>query len=123
MVVLVELYYIFKKYDIKYLSYDFLMISLFFIYLIFQSVLYTKKDRYFITVLPFIAYFITNAIYYIFKYINHKISSIKNIKPTTIITAVVVIFLVFNSLSFAASIPGSVRPLPPAAASLSPHSR
>ncbi len=105
MVVLVELYYIFKKYDIKYLSYDFLMISLFFIYLIFQSVLYTKNDRYFITVLPFIAYFITNAIYYIFKYINHKISSIKNIKPSRIITAVVVIFLVFNSLSFAASIP------------------
>lgn len=105
MVVLVELYYTFKKYDIKYLSYDFLMISLFFTYLVFQSVLYTKNDRYFITVLPFIAYFITNAIYYIFKYVNNKISSIKSIKPSVIITAVVVIFLVFNSLSFAASIP------------------
>ena len=58
------------KYKIEYLDYDLLMISLFFIYLVFQSILSTKNDRYFITVLPFMAYFITNTISYIYRYIK-----------------------------------------------------
>ena len=53
------------QYNIDTLDYDLLMISLFVIYIVFQSILSTKNDRYFITVLPFIAYFIANAVVFI----------------------------------------------------------
>lgn len=105
MIVLLELYYMFYDYDVKFLDYDFMMILLFFTYLVFQSVLYTKNDRYFITVLPFIAYFITNAVYYIFKYIDKKIPKVGSFKSSTIITAVITVILVCNCLSFAMSVP------------------
>lgn len=65
--------HILEDYDIWYLNYDLLMLSLLLVYIIFQSILSTKNDRYFITVLPFIAYFITNALYYIYNFIDFKI--------------------------------------------------
>ena len=57
----------------------------------------------FITALPFIAYFIINAISCIYEFIDSKIS----LKPkiSTIISICAVIFLVVNALSFTQSIP------------------
>ncbi|MCI5866532.1 MAG: glycosyltransferase family 39 protein [Methanosphaera sp.] len=103
MVALLILYYVLRGYDIKYLDYDFMMILLLFVYVVFQSVIYTKNDRYFITALPFIAYFIINAISCIYEFIDSKIS----LKPkiSTIISICAVIFLVVNALSFTQSIP------------------
>lgn len=99
------LYYLFR--NVNNLKLDLLMMVLFFVYMVFQSVLYTKNDRYFITVLPFIAYFITNAINEIYLWINNcKTSKIHNIKITTIISACIVMLLVFNTLSFVNTMPG-----------------
>ena len=92
------------QYNIDTLDYDLLMISLFVIYIVFQSILSTKNDRYFITVLPFIAYFIANAVNSIYNYVDDKIIT-KNVKPTTILTALIIVFLVINSLAFVSSIP------------------
>lgn len=96
--------HILEDYDIWYLNYDLLMLSLLLVYIIFQSILSTKNDRYFITVLPFIAYFITNALYYIYNFIDFKIE-IKNIKISTIISIVIVLFLLGNSLCYNNNIP------------------
>ncbi len=93
------------EYDIKNLDYDLFMISLFLFYITFESILTTKNDRYFIAVLPFIAYFITNAISRIYGYINNHTIKFNNIKITTIISLVVVVFLVVNTFSFYNTIP------------------
>lgn len=95
----------FKKYNIEHLDYDLLMISLFLVYLVFQSILSTKNDRYFITVLPFMAYFITNTINYIYRYINNKELKLNRIRLNTVITLLIVIFFVGTSLVFASTIP------------------
>lgn len=94
-----------RDYDIKCLDYDLLMISLFVVYLVFQSILSTKNDRYFITVLPFIAYFISNAISYIYKFLDRKIILKRNIKISTIATVIVAVLLVGNSLAFVDDMP------------------
>lgn len=96
---------LFKKYKIENLDYDLLMISLFFIYLVFQSILSTKNDRYFITVLPFMAYFITNTISYIYNYLNNKELKLNKIKLNTMISLLIVIFFVSTSLGFSSAIP------------------
>lgn len=94
-----------RDYNIKCLDYDLLMISLFVVYLVFQSILSTKNDRYFITVLPFIAYFISNAISYIYKFLDRKIMLKRNIKISTIVTVIVAVLLVSNSLAFVDDMP------------------
>lgn len=104
LAVLFMIKYVMEDYEIKYLNYDLLMLSLFLIYLIFQSILSTKNDRYFITALPFIAYFITNALYYIYNYIDAKIN-IKQVKISLIISSIIVVFLVVNSLYYTSTIP------------------
>lgn len=104
LAVLFMIKYVMEDYEIKYLNYDLLMLSLFLIYLIFQSILSTKNDRYFITALPFIAYFITNALYYIYNYIDAKIN-IKQVKISLIISSIVVVFLIVNSLYYNSTIP------------------
>ncbi|WP_455644702.1 glycosyltransferase family 39 protein [Methanosphaera sp.] len=93
-----------NKYNIKHSDYDLLMISLFVVYLVFQSILSTKNDRYFITVLPFIAYFITCTISNIYKYIDSKFT-FKKIKLSTLVSIIIVIFLILNSLVFLSQIP------------------
>lgn len=103
--ILVIISLLFKKYEIEHLDYDLLMISLFLVYLVFQSILSTKNDRYFITVLPFMAYFITNTISYIYSYINNKELKLNKIKPKTVLTLLIIIFFVSTSLGFASSIP------------------
>jgi len=66
----------------KTLNFNLLMISWFFIYLIFFSYSDVKVNRYFITVLPVIAYFTTYSLDYLIKTIinrkNRKIKDIKN---------------------------------------------
>ena len=104
---LIALYLIFsvlKPYNIERLDYDFLMISLFVIYLIFQSILFTKNDRYFITVLPFIAYFISLSIDSIYNLVDKKIK-MKKIKASAIITCIIAMILLANTLVFVIEIP------------------
>jgi hypothetical protein len=109
LIVLSGLYYLLDVYNIEKLDYEFLMISLFVVYLVFHSILSTKNDRYFITVLPFIAYFITCGLSFIYERIDNRLKkvSIKNysIKVSNIITITLIIFLTVNSLVFAYSIP------------------
>lgn len=106
LVVLGGLYYLLEDYDIDKLDYEFLMITLFVVYLVFQSILTTKNDRYFITVLPFIAYFITCAFEFIYGIIKKKLNiSYGFVDITHIITACIVIFLVASSLTYTANIP------------------
>lgn len=90
------------EYDIEYLNYDLLMLSLFVIYLIFQSILFTKNDRYFITVLPFIAYFITYTINSVFMYMKSFNNGSRIIK---IAVTVIIIALLFNTFIFINEIP------------------
>ena len=75
MIILLVVTELLKDYKIPHLDYDLLMISLFIVYVVFHSILSTKNDRYFITVLPFIAFFITNAIYYFYSFIIISIHS------------------------------------------------
>lgn len=104
MVVLGGLYYLLEDYGIEKLDYEFLMISLLVVYLVFQSILTTKNDRYFITVLPFIAYFIACGLSWIYKLIDEHLSalSIKDYKIniSRIITCVFVLLVVTNSLAY-----------------------
>lgn len=92
-----------KRYDIEYLDYELFMISLLVIYLVFQSILFTKNDRYFITVLPFIAYFITYSLDWIFENID-KIK-VKGISPSKIISIIIIIGLMVNTLFFVSVMP------------------
>ena len=106
IIFLLSLYIIWKvlkRYEIKDLDYDLFMLSLFVIYLVFQSILFTKNDRYFITVLPFIAYFITYSLDWIFE----KIDEIKigGITLSKILTTIIVIGLLLNTLFFVSVIP------------------
>lgn len=104
MVVLGGLYYLLRDCNIEKLDYEFLMISLFVIYLVFQSILTTKNDRYFITVLPFIAYFIACGLSWIYEFIDKHISSLnikkEKVKISSVITAILLILLVINSLAY-----------------------
>ncbi len=104
-VVLGIIWYLTSNYNIKDLDYDFLMLSLFVIYLIFQSILSTKNDRYFITVLPFIAFFITLSINWIYSQIDSMNINFKKINLTTILSVVIVCLLLCNSLAFVNEIP------------------
>ena len=91
-----------EPYEIKDLDFELVMISLFVTYLIFQSILFTKNDRYFITVLPFMAYFITYSIDKIFE----KIGNMK--KGATIqkiMTIAIILVLLSNTLIFVSQIP------------------
>lgn len=105
LVGLVLLYFALEDYNIERFDYELMMFYLLLIYVIFQSILSTKNDRYFITVLPFIAYFITCAIGWIYEYIDrYKLNNNFNIKVSDIISIVLIILLVGNSLVFASSI-------------------
>ncbi len=106
LLILAGLWLILEEYNIKNMNYDILMISLFVFYITFMSILSTKNDRYFIAVLPFIAFFITNTISRIYEYINNNnIKIINRISTPTIITIVVVVCLVVGSLAFCTTIP------------------
>ncbi|MBR0473002.1 MAG: glycosyltransferase family 39 protein [Methanosphaera sp.] len=102
LIILFIYWKVLEPYDIKDLDYELVMISLFVTYLIFQSILFTKNDRYFITVLPFIAYFITYAIDSLFTYLSKYEHGIKLRK---IATVVIVLALLFNTLLFVGEIP------------------
>lgn len=93
-----------KRYDIENLDYDLLMISLLVIYLVFQSILFTKNDRYFITVLPFMAYFITYALDWIFDKIDGFVE-IKKISLSKIVSTIIIVGLLANTLMFVSVIP------------------
>lgn len=95
---------VFKSYDIEYLDYDLIMISLFVIYLVFQSILFTKNDRYFITVLPFIAYFITYALDMIYSKLD-SYEFISKIKISSLVTCILVLVLLTNTLLFVSALP------------------
>lgn len=66
----------------KTLNLHLLMISWFFIYLIFFSFSDIKVDRYFITVLPVIAYFAAYSLDFLIKLVNRKNHINKNTKNT-----------------------------------------
>ena len=102
--ILILLYYLLDCYNIEFLDYEFMMILLFVSYLVFQSILSTKNDRYFITVLPFIAYFITCSVSVIFDFIDKKLNNNK-IKVSSVISLIFIIFLMASSLSFNENIP------------------
>lgn len=95
--------YVLKSYELKNLDMDLFMCSLMVIYLVFQSILFTKNDRYFITVLPFIAYFITYSINEIYNVIDQRINT--RISVTKVITSVIVIILLFNTMIFVSQLP------------------
>lgn len=103
LTILYIVWYILKEYEIDYLDYDLLMISLFVIYLVFQSILFTKNDRYFITALPFIAYFITYSLDAVYNGID-KISTGK-FRLSTTVSTIVIIVLLANTLLFVSVIP------------------
>ena len=93
-----------KRYDIEHLDYELLMISLLVIYLVFQSILFTKNDRYFITVLPFMAYFITYALDWIFDKID-GFTNTKRISPSKLLSIIIILGLLVNTLAFVGAIP------------------
>ncbi|MBE6487365.1 MAG: glycosyltransferase family 39 protein [Methanosphaera stadtmanae] len=103
-VILILLYYLLDCYNIEYLDYEFMMILLLLSYLVFQSILSTKNDRYFITVLPFIAYFITCSISQIYDFVDKKLKNNK-IKVSSLVSIILIIFLMASSLSFNDNIP------------------
>lgn len=98
------LWTVLKGYGIEDLDYELLMISLLVIYLVFQSILFTKNDRYFITVLPFIAYFITYALDWIFNMIDEKVN-LKKVHLSKIISSIIIIGLLANTLLFVSVMP------------------
>ena len=101
LTILILIHICLKKYNIENIDYELLMIALFSTYLIFQSILFTKNDRYFITVMPFIAYYIINALNEIFTFIKtHKATRIDISK---VLTSIIIIFLIGNTLVFAGS--------------------
>lgn len=102
LIVLYIIWKVFEPYEIKYFDYELVMISLFVTYLIFQSILFTKNDRYFITVLPFIAFFITYALDSLFTHIR-KINN--GIKVQNILIIIVILGLLANTLLFVGGIP------------------
>ena len=102
LIILYIIWKVLEPYEIKDLDFELVMISLFVTYLIFQSILFTKNDRYFITVLPFMAYFITYSISKIFE----KIGNMK--KGATIqkiMTIAIILVLLSNTLIFVSQIP------------------
>jgi len=101
IIFMLALYFVLEDLDIECLDYDFLMIVLFVSYLVFQSILFTKNDRYFITVLPFLAFFICYAI----KYIYELLDELTTPKLKYCVSIALVVLLVFNSLTFVANIP------------------
>ena len=74
------------------------MISLFVVYLVFQSILSTKNDRYFITVLPFIAYFIACGVSWIYELIDKHVSPLevkkRSVKLSSVISTILIVFLI-----------------------------
>ena len=104
IIVLGGLYYLLKDYHIEKLDYEFLMISLFVVYLVFQSILSTKNDRYFITVLPFIAYFIACGVSWIYELIDKHVSPLevkkRSVKLSSVISTILIVFLIANSLAY-----------------------
>lgn len=97
-------YHLLNDYNIENIDIDFTMLELFIIYLVFQSILFTKNDRYFITVLPFIAYFITYSLNEIFIKLDERFKWNKT-KVSKIITALIILFLLSNTLVFANNVP------------------
>ena len=95
-----------KDYKIPHLDYDLLMISLFIVYVVFHSILSTKNDRYFITVLPFIAFFITNAIYYFYSFIRSRST---RFDFTKVLSAILILLFVSSALGFCANMPEENR--------------
>ncbi|RAP53392.1 MAG: hypothetical protein BZ138_01090 [Methanosphaera sp. rholeuAM270] len=102
LVVLFIIWKVLKCYNIENLDYELVMISLLVTYLIFQSILFTKNDRYFITVLPFIAYFITYAL-------NEVLTHVRGLeKGNTVVkafSALIIIALLLNTMIFVSEIP------------------
>lgn len=97
---LIILWIVLKEYNIEFLDMELLMISLLVIYLVFQSILFTKNDRYFITVLPFIAYFITYTLDVLFRKIDGY-----NVNLSKILSALIILFLLVNTLTFVYEMP------------------
>lgn len=93
-----------KEYEIANLDFELLMLSLLVIYLVFQSILFTKNDRYFITVLPFIAYFITCSLDWIFEKLD-SLKVIKDVPVSKILSAVIILGLLANTLFFVSVLP------------------
>lgn len=102
LIALFILWKVFEPYQIKNLDYELVMISLFVTYLIFQSILFTKNDRYFITVLPFIAYFITYAFDSLF---NHVRKLDDGIKVEHVLKGIFIMALLLNTMLFISQIP------------------
>lgn len=106
MIILLVVTELLKDYKIPHLDYDLLMISLFIVYVVFHSILSTKNDRYFITVLPFIAFFITNAIYYFYSFIR---SRSRGFDFTKVFSAILILLFVSSALGFCANMPEENR--------------
>jgi hypothetical protein len=71
---------------------------------VFQSILFTKNDRYFISALPFIAYFITYTLNWIFDRIDETIN-ITRIPLSRILSILIIMGLLFNTLAFVSVMP------------------
>ncbi|MDO5852024.1 MAG: glycosyltransferase family 39 protein [Methanobacteriaceae archaeon] len=84
---------------------DFFMFGLFGSFLIFESILSTKNDRYFITTLPFIAYFISVSISRLMNYYDLNPIIYGHITRKHILTGLIIILLLISSLGFISSIP------------------
>ena len=67
---------------------------------------FEKNDRYFITVLPFIAFFITNAIYYFYSFIRSRSTKFDF---TKVLSAILILLFVSSALGFCANMPEENR--------------
>ncbi|KZX16046.1 hypothetical protein MBCUT_11270 [Methanobrevibacter cuticularis] len=89
------LYYFLKDYNLKFLTIDLTMLLYFLIFLLFQSFMGFKVDRYFITVIPAFVYILILGIQYFASLFNNLFSNklTKKVLPTIIFGFLTILML------------------------------
>ena len=95
-------YNMLKKLEIPFMDLNVLFLLWFMTFLIFHSIYTIKDDRYFVTMVMPITYFLVLGLNEISSRLNYKI---RNINISTILSAILIIFLLVSTVNYVSNIP------------------
>lgn len=94
-----------KKYEIKNLNYNLMMLTWFVVYLISFTYINIKVNRYILTLMPAFIYFFTLGLYYIEKQLDFNFKIFKRqINTSQILAIVLIVIFIFSAFNFTSTV-------------------
>lgn len=94
-----------KKYEIKNLNYNLMMLTWFVVYLISFTYINIKVNRYILTLMPAFIYFFTLGLYYIEKQLDFNFKIFKRqINTSQILAIILIVIFIFSAFNFTSTV-------------------